>query len=180
MTSPARAAIEVCPGCGLETAPSSVPVGVYFNASTGCWATFGEVTAREFSDYRYGRLHQLSVDTYASQHVGGRHPDKSIAIHLVGLLLAIERGVTAQAIATLHRRLAETVRDWPHFEAPADFGGVRTDSVARARTPESHARAVEGWAASVWRAWSAQHAAIESFANASGVTALTERQPRAS
>ena len=34
----------------------------------GCLKLFEEILAREFSDYRYGRIHRLTVDAYSLQH----------------------------------------------------------------------------------------------------------------
>ena len=54
----------------------------------------------------------MSVDTYASQHPGGAHPDKSIAIHLVGLYLVLERQVPTAEMPRRHKYLADAVRAW--------------------------------------------------------------------
>lgn len=47
--------------------------------------------AREFGDYRYGRLHRLTVDSYALQHPEKyMHSAKSFAAHLTGMYAAME------------------------------------------------------------------------------------------
>jgi len=57
----------------------------YYNTSPECWDVYTEVLGSEFSNpVLFGQVHQLSVDTYAVQHAGGAHPDKSIAIHVCG------------------------------------------------------------------------------------------------
>jgi hypothetical protein len=67
-----------------------------FHASAECWSVFEEVLAAHFQNsVLFGQVHQLTVDAYAVQHTGGRHPDKSVCVHLVGLCLALERGVAA-------------------------------------------------------------------------------------
>ena len=46
----------------------------YFNASPECWSVFTEVLGSEFSSaLLFGQVHQLTVDTYAVQHAGGKH-----------------------------------------------------------------------------------------------------------
>jgi len=46
------------------------PAHAYMLSSPGCWAAYGELLAREYSDSAYRRLHRLSVDAYALQHPG--------------------------------------------------------------------------------------------------------------
>lgn len=71
-----------CPQCGA----SSVDGG-----RTGCQRLFDEVLAREFSDYRYARLHRLTVDANALQHPAEyMRSSKSFAAHLTGAYAAIE------------------------------------------------------------------------------------------
>ena len=62
--------LEPCPGCGALAPRSDGPAHRYLGASPGCWAIFGEVLAREYSDQRYWPVHHLTVDAYAIQHPG--------------------------------------------------------------------------------------------------------------
>lgn len=75
-----------CPGCGLAMPLGDTTVyDGYFNTSPECWSVFTEVVGHEFGNaVVFGQVHQLTVDAYAVQHAGGSHPDKSIAVHLVG------------------------------------------------------------------------------------------------
>jgi hypothetical protein len=98
---------------------SRVPNTGYYNASDECWSLFTEVIGAEFSNaVLFGQVHQLTVDAYAVQHAGGPHPDKSVAVHLSGLYLALERGIPPTSIAPLLQQLATRIHDWPHFEPP--------------------------------------------------------------
>jgi hypothetical protein len=45
-----------CPECGAPVDRST------------CQSLFDEILAREFGDFRYGRTHRLTVDTYSLQH----------------------------------------------------------------------------------------------------------------
>ncbi|MBV9438936.1 MAG: serine/threonine protein kinase [Candidatus Eremiobacteraeota bacterium] len=137
----------------------------YINASPECWSVFGEVLAREFGNAAlFGRVHQLTVDAYLAQHPGGGHPDKSIAIHLAGLFLVLERGLRPHEVAPCLQRLAGRVREWPHFVPPAGRYGVTVFDVALA---EGHIAAVEEWARTVWAAWHARYAEIAAFVSTS-------------
>lgn len=52
-----------CIGCQAEFAHIDGPTHEYMLSSPGCWAAYGEVLAREYSDNRLARLHRLTVDT---------------------------------------------------------------------------------------------------------------------
>jgi len=87
--------IEACSGCGL----------LVEGGASGCQRIFEELTARDFSNVLYGRVHRLLVDTYCLQH-----PDafcasaKSMAAHLTGLAWTLEReGSPARGSETLRR-----------------------------------------------------------------------------
>ncbi len=65
-----------------------------YNTSPECWEIFTEILGKEFGDaVLFGQVHQLTVDTYAAQHAGGGHRDKSVIIHLGGLHLVLDRGL---------------------------------------------------------------------------------------
>src|SRR5512145_2280867 len=86
-----------CIGCGARVAEGSGSAHPYIGASPGCWALYGEVLAREYTDPRYGTAHQLTVDAYAAQHPGTPSPQsiQSVTIHLVGLYIVFELGRTS-------------------------------------------------------------------------------------
>ena len=119
---------------------------------------YTEVLGKEFSSAPlFGSAHQLSVDTYAVQHAGRSHPDKSVDIHLCGLYLVLERGVAPTSVPPLLQRLATVVKDWPHFVPPAVSGCLTVADVALA---DDHIATVREWASGIWKAWSAHHAAV--------------------
>ncbi|HSG81336.1 MAG TPA: DUF5946 family protein, partial [Gemmatimonadota bacterium] len=109
------------------------------------------------------RAHQLTVDAYAVQHAGGEHPDKSMAIHLSGLYLVLEKGHRPPEVPQLLQRIAASDPAWPHFQPPADRGALTVWDVAMADSPEQHIEQVRGWAAAVWGAWSQHHEAVARF-----------------
>src|SRR5690348_13465075 len=109
-----------CPGCGLVMPKRDGASGhEYINASPECWSVYTEVLEAEYSNpLLFAQVHQLTVDTYAAQHPGGKHPDKSLDIHLAGLHLVLERGLSQNIISQCRQRLATAVKAWPHFKAP--------------------------------------------------------------
>jgi hypothetical protein len=131
----------------------------YFPNSPECWELYTEVLGAEFRCVvLFGHVHQLTVDTYAVQHAGGKHPDKSVAIHLSGLHLVLEQGH-----APLLQRLASSVPVWPHFPAPADRGTLTVVDVALVASEIEHINAARAWARTVWDAWSAYHTGVADF-----------------
>jgi hypothetical protein len=155
-----------CPGCGLVMpAGSAIPYDGYFNASNECWSVFTEVVGREFSNaVLFGQVHHLTVEAYAVQHAGGPHPDKSIDIHLAGLYLMMERSVRPSAVAPYMQKLADRVRDWPHFDPPAPDRWEQT--IFDVAIANDHVAAVSEWSAGVWEAWSAQRQGITALLQA--------------
>ena len=146
-----------CPGCGIEISLSERSYDRKFNASAECWSLFEEVLAAEYQNAAlFEEVHQLTVDTYAVQHAGGRHPDKSVCIHLAGLCLALEWGVAPVKVPRFLRRLAGRA-SWPHLAPPAERAPLTVRDVAAADSPQTHALRVRKWAAEVWRIWAPHH-----------------------
>ncbi|HET8946780.1 MAG TPA: DUF5946 family protein [Candidatus Polarisedimenticolia bacterium] len=155
-----------CPGCGLERPASGIAYDRKFHASAECWALFEQVIGREFeSAVLFGQAHQLTVDAYAVQHAGGGHPDKSVAIHLAGLHLSLERGLRLWEVPAWLQRIAAAAPGWPHLEPPAPRPrGLSIRNVAESRSPDRHVEAVRAWAAQVWETWRPHHAAARALA----------------
>lgn len=160
---------SVCLGCGLRLPASGQPPDRRQNASSECWAVYGDVLGFELSHLvPLGRYHQLMVDTYGAQHGGANARSIRIAYSLVGLFLALERGWDGLEVRRAHQRMGKPDPSWPSFDRPPEVGtvtvldaaeaGVRADSVA------GHADAVGRWARSAWQAWSAQHRAAGALA----------------
>jgi len=96
-----------CPSCGSRSLLTEGPTHPLMPSSPGCWAIFGELLAREFSDPAYFPLHQLTVDSYAASHPGKpeRRATQATGLHLMTLQLFVERGIDARAGPTLHKRM---------------------------------------------------------------------------
>ena len=141
--------VDICEDCGAVVA----------EGKAGCLKLFEEVIAREFSDYRYGKIHRLTVDAYSLQH-----PDvymrsgKSFAAHLTGIYAALE----AEDASAVNR----TVRKWlsanPKIEKPVGLPRRREKLtitfIHSAACADEHNKRVREWAREVWRAWSVYHA----------------------
>jgi len=78
-----------CVGCGGLFPKTDGPTHRYMESSPGCWAYFGEVLAREYSDLQYLKVHRLTVDAYAIQHPGQLSPQciRSVACQIAFCLI---------------------------------------------------------------------------------------------
>ncbi len=154
-----------CPGCRLALPRSAKTYEGYFHCSPECWSVFGEVLEAEFSNVLlFRKVHQLTVDTYAVQHAGGPHPDKSVAVHVVGLCLAQVHGIASPDIAPRLQALASRMKEWPHFEAPIERAATTIFDVAAASSLDEHVDRVRAWSREVWSSWAAHHDAVRALA----------------
>ncbi len=157
-----------CPGCGALVPDSDGPAHKYVVAAPGCWAIFGEVTARAYGDFDYPAVHRLTIDAYMAQHPGNAEHDRrqrqSVAVHLCGLYLAIEVGMPLPRVTAELRRLTDQQADWPFLPAPLAPRWMTVIDVAGAADLDSHAAHSERWARSVWEAWGPYHEAIRRWA----------------
>lgn len=160
------AAIAPCQGCGGLFPDTDGPTHACIGASPGCWALYSEVLAKEYGEYRYPAVHQLTVHAYAAQHPGtpSRRSIQSVAGHLIGLYLVLDRGLNAKrATAMIREAIAQRGR-FMWLEPPPSMGPLTVLDVAGATHLAGHVRLVEQWANSVWDAWAEHHETIRNWA----------------
>jgi hypothetical protein len=158
-----------CPGCGAQVLdlPETRTRADYVGSATGCWQLYTELLAREYSDIRYAAAHQLTVDAYMIQHPGvsERRSAQSVAVHLVGLCLMLERGRTALELPGLRKRFVELHPQFPWLAPPASVGELTVLDILGAASPEEHRALVDRWAGATWQAWSAHHQQVRAWAD---------------
>lgn len=159
------AAWTVCPGCGarLPVTGWTPPRGL--DGSGECWQVHGEVVGFEVAHVELvRRFHQLTVDAYGAQHAGGRSSPLRVAYSLVGLHLALDRGLPGHEVRAAHQRMGRRDPSWPAFARPEQTGEVTIVDVAEAGvmlgSVAGHAELAQRWADVVWRSWEHQHAAV--------------------
>ena len=166
-----------CSGCGVELPGSAETWDPRSLASEACHAVYGEVAGFQSQHVvELGPWHQLLVDVYAAQHAGDRTPRIGTAFALIGLHLALEENWDGLAVREAHQDLARRYREWPAFTGPERRGALTVLDLALASTPGEHVERLRAWAASVWQAWAASHAAIEVL---SAERLPQDRRPRA-
>ena len=153
-----------CPGCGAEFPEHDGPVHRYLESTPGCWAAFGEVLAREYSDPTYMKVHHLTADAYPVQHPGTptRRNTQSVIVHLIGLHAALDLECSQSRIAKLRDGATDRIElEW--LEPPENRGTITVADVLSAESAREHARLVREWAEDAWMAWEAHHRQIEAW-----------------
>lgn len=165
MTTP----LKPCPQCAATVPDIEGPVHPYFAASPGCWAIYGQILEREYSDTAFWANHGQTVDAYALQHPGdgSRRAISSVMIHLVGATLLFQHHAPqSQRILMLQRLSKITKADpslIPRLSSPDNLGETTVTDIAPLSKAQDHLVGVDNWARTTWQAWSAHHPVAESL-----------------
>lgn len=145
------------------------PTHRYMDSSPGCWACYGEVLALEYSDFRYQRVHRLTVDSHAVQHPGTPSPQsiQSVALHLMSLCAVLEGGVDMARATQIISQAAKKRERFEWLSPPSPRGEMTVADVYRASGPDEHVRRVREWAQAAWSAWSDHHAIVRAWSRGS-------------
>ncbi len=155
----------LCAGCGVVLPEFDGPTHPYIGASPACWALYGELLTYEYGELGYPECHRLTVDAYAAQHPGKREPRsiRSVATHLSGLYLVLERGFDGPAATALKNRVVEAEPGFKWLNPPATNGALTVQDVLEMRSEMPHCDAVEAWARSVWGIWEPHHSTVRDW-----------------
>jgi hypothetical protein len=159
-----------CPGCGALFPAQDGPTHRYLESSPGCWAAYGAVLAREYSDPKYRAAHRLTVDAYSVQHPGRPSPQtiQSVAGHLIGLYASLQLQLPPRVVTAAIGRAADLQRfHW--LPPPQRLGELTVADVLPIQSAEEHASVVLRWAESAWAAWSQYHSLVRDWAFAGGL-----------
>ncbi len=161
-------ALRPCMWCKGAFAPVDGPTHPYMESTPGCWAAFGRVLVREYSDPGSFEVHRLTVDAYAVQHSGtpSRRSIQSVGVHLVRLCLLLERGLPPAQANEAMRSAARLKAAYHWLEPPAFLGQVTVADVEATVGIDEHKTLVRTWAAQTWAAWSPHHAIVRAWADA--------------
>lgn len=152
-----------CFACGASALNIEGECHKYMLSSPGCWAMFCEIMAKEFSDEKYWKAHQFTVDAYALQHVGKKEDKRalnSVNIHLASLYAIFEEHMSLDEAPKVRQQFSQHYKgkdllEW--LEPPDSFGELTVFEPWNNENADLHFEITERWAKSVWEAWSHQH-----------------------
>jgi len=108
-----------------------------------------------FDDSELASDWRTIVDCYALQHDKYIRSGRSLAAHLTGVGIAVERGGDPALLRATQQWLSRT-GELPKPAVPARRGDVTIDDVIETAPEDRHA-VVARWAASAWEAWAEHH-----------------------
>lgn len=113
------------------------------------------------------RVHRLTVDAYAVQHPGTpeRRSTQSVWVHLAGLYLTMERGLSHAFARRVIGDLTQEADRLAWLLPPSDLGAITVLDVARTANATAHEEAVRRWAGTTWAAWKVHHGAVAAIAD---------------
>ena len=118
-----------------------------------CSALRDLLLARDFEQaVFYWKYHRLAVDVYCVQHAPYVESSKSLAAHLCGLCVALERNNDQSQLTSLQLWLSTNPK-LPKPELPASRGKLTIADVSGIDDPITYGRAVQSWACSTWEAY---------------------------
>jgi Family of unknown function (DUF5946) len=131
----------------------SIPPSSRYNAAAECLQHFHTLAGMHFDEADPGFIHQIAVDCYGAQHVGGMAKPVTAAFSLIGLCLHLEHGFSGRQVQAAHMALARTRNPWRLLAAPTTHYAVTVDSVLACEAAAARAQQIEAWAHSTWDAW---------------------------
>ena len=149
-----------CPGCSLEGGDGSLPVGTNCNASNYCWGLYQELTLYTFSLGDEEFIHQHVADAYTAQHSSNKLKNIQIWFALIGLYLFLEHKYSGKAVQRVHRKLAESTKDWPQIALMKSIAGITVNDILSAESGDMRKRAIHSWSEVIWQAWQQKHEKI--------------------
>ena len=168
--------METCPQCGAITPLSDIDGHPYFGASKGCWAVYGEVLSREYSDTKFFKNHRQTVDAYALQHPGGGNPRavQSVNIHLIALTLLYGVNLPSPSIPkimdSIVKKKRKPVHSFKQLVPPNNLGDIIVTDIFPLTAVEDHLYEVDRWARNVWAAWEMHHHVAWHYIHEEGIT----------
>lgn len=148
-----------CVGCAGLVPSIDGPTHRYMESSPGCWAIYGEVLAREYSDPAFAAVHRQTVDAFAVQHPGqpSKQSIRSVGVHLVRLCLMLELGFSDDAAAMAMPVISSGKDQFHWLKPPESMGTITAVNVWRTGNTQEHLQIVQDWARSAWQAWAQHH-----------------------
>ncbi len=156
---------DLCPGCGASFPVVTGPSHPYMESSAACWAAYGEVLARQYTDPAYASVLQLTVDAYAAQHPGRPSPQsiQSVARHLISLCLTIEHGASPAEVVAVMQRAEKLKPNLTWLTPPWPRGEITVANLLVISDTARYLQVAREWPRQVWESWSVHHPTIHDW-----------------
>lgn len=124
-----------CVSCGGNFPDIDGPVHAYMDSSPGCWAVYGEVLAREYSDPSYFlRL----IDYLLMPMPCNTRAQRIARAYSQFVCLFLEHGLTAGNANDAMLEAGKHKHSFTWLEPPASLGSITAAKVVKATTIEEH------------------------------------------
>jgi hypothetical protein len=122
-------------------------------------------------------IHQHAVDAYGAQHAGSGSSNIGVAFALIGLHLALEKGLSGRQVQRAHMQLGSLKKSWPKLEPPSEPAKLTVLDVVNAAHGESRDQMLRQWAKAVWDSWEHAHAWTRHISNELLQHSFSTRRP---
>ena len=148
-------ALTTCFSCGAITENIDGATHRYLLSTPGCWSVYGEVLAREYSDFAYMAVHDLTVDAYAVQHPGEANPQtiSSLNIHLASLYAYFKLDYPVRELSKVKAQVVRYKDEFIWLEPPSYLGHLTINDILLAENATQHCERVNQWAEDVFNQW---------------------------
>lgn len=157
-----------CFGCGALVLDVDGPTHDYMLAAPGCWALYCSLEDWKSHLAMPGAVAVVQdlVDAYAAQHPAhaDRRNRQSVAIHLMSLCLALERGGSGALRRSSLGRWAH--REYPQLQPYPSRYEVTVREIADAGRDGDRVTVIKQMTASTWSSWAAHHPAVRGWLDA--------------
>lgn len=153
---------ENCIWCGLKSEILHGNTHKYLESSPGCWASYGEILEREFSNLDYLVVHGLTVDAYALQHPGIKCPQtiSSVNVHLASLYSYFQLGSSINKLSHVRKFIVKHKESFKWLEPPKDITAMNSTNILMATSATKHHELVHAWARYVFDQWHEHHSIV--------------------
>ncbi len=155
--------MTACPQCGVDLPKFDGPTHRYFGASSACWAAYGIILEREYSNPKFFKNHRMTVDAYALQHPGDSSLQavQSVNLHLISSTLLFEYKTSANMALDAMRKLSaaskKNAKLFSWLAPPSTLGQITVKDVLPKTQVDEHLKQIEKWAKCTWQAWVDHH-----------------------
>jgi hypothetical protein len=135
-----------------------------FNTNITCQELYNEIAYYTLSLQDNYFIHQLLVDTFASQHSNIYTKPIKITFALIGLYLVNERNYTGKQVQQAHIDLANKNKSWPHFQTSSEQNWITIQDVIK--VPDNQKQEmIKKWCKSAWEVWKPEESRLAEIAS---------------